>query len=133
MAFAFVDSPVNLTCSLCGQKVSVEAEGWADHPLVRGWCRFQLAQDHGLETPWFCCEDDLIEWLTRKLGRLETRMNTQEHIAESTIASARAAEEAHRERIHAEIESDLGCLPLLPSAIVDMITAGRIRHLTIQY
>jgi hypothetical protein len=60
-------------------------------------------------------------------------MNTQEHIAESTIASARAAEEAYRKRIHAEIESDLGCLPLLPSAIVDMITAGRIRHLTINY
>jgi hypothetical protein len=64
-------------------------------------------------------------------------MNTQEQVAESVIASARAAEEAHRERIHTEIADDLDAIdktgPLDLFSIVGAIAAGRIRHLAITY
>ncbi len=60
-------------------------------------------------------------------------MNTQEQVAESVIASARAAEEAHRERIHAEIADDISLPRDMATQIVDAIIAGRIRHLTINY
>ena len=73
-----------------------------------------------------------------------TDMTEQDRIAaskaqaEAIAATKRAADQAHRERIHAEIETDIDSMPLdeyreyLPQ-LVEAIAAGRIRHLTIDY
>ena len=58
--------------------------------------------------------------------------------AEAIAATKRAADEAHRERIHAEIADDIFVHGKWVSTddarnILDAIFAGRIRHLTINY
>ena len=54
--------------------------------------------------------------------------------AEAIAATKRAADQAHRERIHADISADFDWLGAVASVeIVRAIAAGRIRHLTINY
>ena len=60
--------------------------------------------------------------------------------AEAIAATRRAADQAHRERIHAEIARDINEAVELGDrdgtegdAVTDAIAAGRIRHLTINY
>jgi hypothetical protein len=60
-----------------------------------------------------------------------------QHAREDEEDAKRAADQAHRERIHAEIANDLDDIdktgPLSIFGIVDAIAAGRIRHLSINY
>ena len=53
---------------------------------------------------------------------------------EECRTAKRAADQSHRERIHAEIEADLlRAAPTYFDDIIRAIAAGRIRHLTINY
>ena len=69
----------------------------------------------------------------------QDRIAASKSQAEAIAATKRAADDAHRERIHAEIAADLGRLsiPGLPDvyipSLMRSIAAGRIRHLTINY
>jgi hypothetical protein len=67
-------------------------------------------------------------------AQMERDRAMKEAWAKEAADARRAADQAHRERIHAEIAADLGCLsiPGIPS-LVESIAAGRIRHLTINY
>lgn len=57
-----------------------------------------------------------------------------ERIAKEQTDAKRAADKAHRERIHAEIEADFrSAAPSSYAEIVEAIASGRIRHLRVDY
>lgn len=61
---------VTLTCKHCGKTITVARErgkiGWDEHPEVKGWCRFQLAEDAKYRCEWWCCVAHLKEWLAKQ-------------------------------------------------------------------
>jgi hypothetical protein len=64
----------------------------------------------------------------------QDRISASKAQAEAIAATRRDADEAHRERIHAEIAVDLRSVQNEDfPGVVDAIAAGRIRHLTINY
>jgi hypothetical protein len=69
----------------------------------------------------------------------QDRISASKAQAEAIAATRRDADEAHRERIHAEIAEDLesqslrGAMDWAGPCIVETIAAGRIRHLAINY
>jgi len=52
---------VDLKCVECGKEVHTT---YAKIMELRGWCRFQFAQNFDKATPWFCCAAHLMAWLT---------------------------------------------------------------------
>ena len=69
----------------------------------------------------------------------QDRIAASKSQAEAIAATKRAADEAHRKRIHEEIADDLdaqsfcGAMEWSAYGVVKTIAAGRIRHLTINY